>query len=80
MNAFHIIGGITAIYAVLVAIVGIKKEDFPSGGLEKVVGLISLLLVAASISAALITAANESDEHGGGAEEATKSGETTGEH
>jgi hypothetical protein len=78
VNAFHVIGVLAALWAILVAIVGIKKEDFPSGGLEKVVGLISLLLVAASISAALITAANESDEHGGGAEEATKSGETGG--
>ena len=73
MNAFHVIGGITAIWAVLVAVVGIKKEDFPSGGIEKVVGAISVLLVAGAISAALITAANEEDEHGGGAEEAAKS-------
>jgi hypothetical protein len=80
MNAFHVIGGIAAIWAVCVAIVGIKKEDFPSGGLEKVVGAISVLLVAGAISAAIITSANEEEEHGGGAEEATKSGETTGEH
>lgn len=80
MNAFHVIGGIAAIWAVLVAVVGIKKEDFPSGGLEKVVGAISVILVAGAISAAIITSANEEEEHGGGAEEATKSGETTGEH
>jgi Mn2+/Fe2+ NRAMP family transporter len=72
MNAFHVIGGIAAIWAVLVAVVGIRKEDFP-GGLEKVVGAISVLIVIATISAALITSANEEDEHGGGAEEATQS-------
>jgi Mn2+/Fe2+ NRAMP family transporter len=72
MNAFHVIGGIAAIWAVLVAVVGIRKEDFP-GGLEKVVGAISILIVIATISAALITSANEEDEHGGGAEEATQS-------
>ena len=70
MNAFHVIGAIAAIWAVLVAIVGIRKEDFP-GGAEKIVGAISVLIVAGAISAAIITSANEDDEHGGGAEEAT---------
>ena len=64
MNAFHVIGGLTAIWAVTVAIVGIKKEDFP-GGAEKIVGAISLLLVLSAISAAIISAANEEEEHGG---------------
>jgi len=64
MNAFHVIGGLTAIWAVTVAIVGIKKEDFP-GGAEKIVGAISLLLVLSAISTAIISAANEEDEHGG---------------
>ncbi len=67
MNAFHVIGGLTAIWAVAVAIVGIKKEDFP-GGAEKIVGAISVLLVVSAISAAIISSANEGDEHGGGAE------------
>ena len=70
MNAFHVIGGLTAIWAVVVAVIGIKKEDFP-GGAEKIVGAISVLLVVGTISAALITSANEEEEHGGGAEEAT---------
>ncbi|MEA2386336.1 MAG: hypothetical protein QOJ22_510 [Thermoleophilaceae bacterium] len=73
MNAFHVIGAITAIYAVCVAFLGITKEDFPSRSAEKVVGLLSVLLVLGSISAAILTAANEEEEHGGGAEEATKS-------
>ena len=64
MNAFHVIGGLTAIWAVTVAIIGIKKEDFP-GGAEKIVGAISLLLVLSAISAAIISAANEEEEHGG---------------
>ena len=64
MNAFHVIGGLAAIWAVLVAIVGIKKEDFP-GGAEKIVGAISVLVVVAAISAAIITAANEKEDHAG---------------
>ncbi|HYH58966.1 MAG TPA: hypothetical protein VD790_07070 [Thermoleophilaceae bacterium] len=70
MNAFHVLGGIAAIWAVLVAIVGIKKEDFP-GGAEKIVAAISVIVVAAAISSAIITSANEEEEHGGGAVEAT---------
>ena len=65
MNAFHVLGGIAAIWAVLVAVIGITKEDFPRGAAEKVVGAISILIVVATISAALITSANESEEHGG---------------
>ena len=72
MNAFHVIGGLAAIWAVVVALIGIKKEDFP-GGAEKIVGAVSVLIVVATISAALITSANEEDEHGGGATEATHS-------
>ena len=64
MNAFHVIGGLTAIWAVVVAIIGIRNEDFP-GGAEKIVGAISVLLVVSAISAAVITAANEDEEHGG---------------
>ena len=71
MNAFHVIGALTAIWAVVVALIGIKKEDFP-GGAEKIVGAISVVLVVSAISAAVITSANEEEEHGGGAEEATK--------
>ena len=69
MNAFHVIGACAAIWAVVVAVIGIRKEDFP-GGAEKIVGAISVLLVIGAISAAVITSANEEDE-GGGAEEAT---------
>ena len=73
MNAFHVLGSIAAIWAVCVAILGIRKEDFPRGAAEKIVGAISVVLVVATISAALITSANEEEEHGGGAEEATQS-------
>jgi hypothetical protein len=69
MNAFHVIGALAAIWAVCVAVIGIRKEDFP-GGAEKIVGAISVLLVVGAISAAIITAANEEEEHGAGPEEA----------
>ena len=64
MNAFHVMGGLTAIWAVVVAIIGIRNEDFP-GGAEKIVGAVSVLLVVSAISAAVITAATEDEEPGG---------------
>ena len=71
MNAFHVIGGLAAIWAVVVAVIGIRKEDFP-GGAEKLVGAISVLFVVAAISAAIITSANEEEDHEtGGGEAAT---------
>jgi len=73
LNAFHVIGGITAIWAVLVSVIGITREDFPTGAAEKIVGAISILLVVSAISAAIITSGNEEEEHGGGAVEATQS-------
>ena len=68
MNAFHVIGGLTAIWAVVVAAIGIRKEDFP-GGAEKIVAAMSVLLVIGAISAAILTGETEEDE--GGHEEAT---------
>ena len=64
MNAFHVIGGLTAIWAVGVAVIGIRNENFP-GGAEKIVGAISVLLVVSAISAAVITATTEDEEPGG---------------
>jgi hypothetical protein len=72
MNAFHVIGGLTAIWAVVVAVIGIRDEDFP-GGAEKIVGAISVLLVVSAISAAIITAATEDEEPGGGEDAAAES-------
>jgi hypothetical protein len=72
MNAFHVIGGVTAIWAVAVAVMGIRKEDFP-GGAEKIVGAISVLLVVSAISAAILTSEDEGGEEHGGGEAATES-------
>lgn len=66
MNAFHVIGGVTAVWAVIVAGLGIKSEDFPRGGIEKVVGAISVVLVTGSIAAAILTAESGAEgDHGG---------------
>jgi hypothetical protein len=63
VNAFHVLGGLLAVWAVLVAALGIVRHDFPRGrGAERLVAAISVLLVVGAIGSAVITAANE--EHG----------------
>ena len=63
MNAFHVLGGILALWALLVAFLGITRREFPGmGGRERIVGAISVTLALAAVSAAVITAANEEEE------------------
>ena len=61
MNAFHVLGGLLAVWALLVSFLGITREDFP-GGMEKVVAAISVILVIGAISSAIITSASEEHE------------------
>jgi hypothetical protein len=70
MNAFHVIGGVLAGWAVLVAILGVSREGFPGEGGERIVAAISILLVLAAISAAIITSASEDEETKGAGESA----------
>ena len=66
MNAFHVIGGITAIWALLVSALGVFVRGFPGRLGEKVVIAISVILVAGSISSAIYTAIHEDHEGGRG--------------
>lgn len=63
MNAFHVIGGLTAAWALLVSFLGVTRESFPaSKQTERLVAAISIVLVAGSIGAAVITSAMEEEE------------------
>lgn len=63
MNSFHILGGLLALWALLVAFLGIARENFPgSRPAELAVGVISVVLVACAIGSAVITAAEEREE------------------
>lgn len=70
MNAFHVIGGLLAAWALLVSFLGITRENFPaSKASERAVAAISILLVAGAIGAGVITSAledKEEEEHKGG--------------
>ena len=69
MNAFHVLGALTAVWAVILAVIGLRSENFP-GRWEKLVAAVSILLVTGAISSAIITSAL-ADEEESGAEEAT---------
>jgi hypothetical protein len=70
VTAFYVLGGVLAAWALLVSALGVRNHDFP-GAREKIVSGISVLLVVAAVSAAIIGAANE--DHGGGHGEAEQS-------
>ena len=55
ITAFHVIGAALAIWAVLLAGLGILNHNFPPKGLEKVVIGISAILVIGAITAAVTT-------------------------
>ena len=70
MEAFYIVGGVLAGWAVLVSFLGITRSGFPgSANAERAVALISVVLVLGAVGAAIVGALNESEhEEGEGAE------------
>lgn len=77
VNAFHVLGGLLALWAVVLAATGVRHAGFPSGVRgERAVGAISTLLVIAAISAGIITsAAEEQEREEGDARPAAERGE-----
>lgn len=65
MNAFHVIGALFALWAVILAVVGITRDDFPRTGFPTLaVGLVSVLLAGSAIGSGIITGALEEEEEG----------------
>jgi len=63
MNAFHVVGGLLAVWAVIVSYLGITREGFPNTNLsERVVSIVSVVLVIGAIGTAAYTGANEHHE------------------
>lgn len=61
VNAFHVVGGLFAVWAVLVAILGITREGFPGEGRARLVGAISVALALGAIGTAIYTSATEEE-------------------
>jgi hypothetical protein len=55
VNAYHVLGIAFTGWALLVAALGILRHRFPERGIEKAIVAISLLLMAATIGAAILT-------------------------
>ena len=71
MNAFHVLGGLLAVWALVVSFLGVTREGFPdSRSSELLVTAISVVLVLLAISAAIVTSALEEEEESEGGEEA----------
>lgn len=71
MTAFYVLGGVLAAWALIVTALGVTRPDFPgSGGGERIVAAISVVLVAGAIGSGVITAANEEEEPAEAAESA----------
>jgi plastocyanin len=57
ITAFHVIGAILAVWALVLTALGVSRHDFPGKGSgQKIVMAISGLLVAGAIGAAIVTA------------------------
>jgi membrane protein DedA with SNARE-associated domain len=65
VNAFEVVGPILIVWALLVTFLGVTRENFPgSQGAERLVGAISVLLVALAIGAAIYTSSHEKKKKG----------------
>jgi plastocyanin len=65
VNAFHVLGALFALWAVILFVIGITRDDFPRAGFPSLaVGLISVLLAAGAIGSGIITSALEEEEEG----------------
>jgi plastocyanin len=64
VNAFHVIGGLFAVWAVVLTALGIRRTDFPRAGPQTLaVGTVSVLLAGGAIGSGIITSALEEEEH-----------------
>ncbi|MDQ3935873.1 MAG: hypothetical protein M3340_14715 [Actinomycetota bacterium] len=64
VNAFHVMGVVFGIWAVLVAILGFRRANFPAGdGAMRAVIAITTLLMAGTLAAAILTA-EKHEPHG----------------
>ena len=64
MNAFHVCGALLAIWALVVAFLGITRENFPAtDGAARAVSLFSVALTVLAIGSAVYTGATEEEEH-----------------
>jgi uncharacterized cupredoxin-like copper-binding protein len=60
LNAFHVVGGLLALWAVVLFVLGVTRHGFPAkAGAERAVMAISAVLVAGAIGTAIATSGEE---------------------
>ena len=60
ITAFHILGGLLALWAVVLSALGVMRDDFPGKGAgQSIVMAISALLVVGAVASAILTAKDE---------------------
>jgi formate-dependent nitrite reductase membrane component NrfD len=60
VNAFHVCGGLLALWALVVSYLGVTRENFPATDRAmRLVGAISVVLVVLAIASAIYTGATE---------------------
>lgn len=65
MTIYYILGGVLALWAVIVAFLGIRFDRFPGGkGGERVLVAVSIVLVVATVGSAILLSAAEEQEAG----------------
>jgi plastocyanin len=75
VNAFHVIGALFALWAVILSIGGITRDDFPRAGFPTLaVGAISVLLALGAIGSGIVTSATEEEDEEAGQAEAAEGG------
>jgi hypothetical protein len=66
VEPFYIVGGVLAVWALVVTAIGVTREDFPSTpGATRLVGAISIVLVVAAVGLAIYLSATVEHESGG---------------
>jgi formate-dependent nitrite reductase membrane component NrfD len=63
VNAFHVCGGLLALWALVVSYLGVTRENFPATDRAmRLVGAVSVVLVMLAIASAIYTGATEKKE------------------
>jgi len=71
VEGFYIAGGVLVAWAVILTVIGVRREGFPSTPTAtRIVGAISIVLVATAIGLAIYLSATEEEHESGGGEEA----------
>jgi len=71
VEGFYIAGGVLVAWAAILTVIGVTREDFPrTPGATRLVGAISIVLVATAIGLAIYLSATEEEHESGGGEEA----------